>query len=69
MEALFEPFVHVVEDIPGAGARLGLAVTRKLLTMMGGRIEILNKLGRGCIFVVTTPAQMMDATSAGQAAA
>jgi signal transduction histidine kinase len=68
IEALFEPFVHV-PDVPGGGARLGLAVTRKLLTMMGGRIDIHNKLGRGCLFVVTTPAQMMDATSASQAAA
>jgi signal transduction histidine kinase len=68
IEALFEPFVHVA-DVPGGGARLGLAVTRKLLTMMGGRVEILNKLGRGCLFVVTTPAQMMDVASVSQAAA
>jgi signal transduction histidine kinase len=67
IDALFEPFVR-----PGqlrGGAQLGLAVTRKLLTLMGGRIDVTNKTDRGCLFAVSAPTQLTEAPSAGQAAA
>lgn len=54
IEALFEPYVRR-EDIPSAGARLGLAVTRKVLALMGGEITIACTEA-GCVFSVTVPA-------------
>lgn len=57
---LFEPFQRVVDDRPvdGAseGAGLGLAVSRRMVETMGGRIEVQSLVGRGSTFSVTLPA-------------
>lgn len=67
---LFEPYVQL-DDIPGAGARLGLAVTRKMLSLMGGSIDAsANLRGRGCHFSVVVPAEMLETPQTkGRAAA
>jgi signal transduction histidine kinase/DNA-binding response OmpR family regulator len=49
---IFEPFVRGegVSRVEGAG--LGLAITRRLLDAMGGRIEVRSKPGEGTCFTV-----------------
>ena len=55
IQQLFEPFVRAADerlkDIPGTG--LGMAITRNIVRMMGGDIEVRSKLGVGSTFIVT----------------
>jgi len=67
IDDLFELFVRANESAP-AGARLGLAVTRKLLTLMDGRIEVRNNTTGGCAFIVTVPVAARDGGSSQAAA-
>jgi len=54
---IFEPFVQV--DAAGrhalGGAGLGLAIVRRLLDLLGGRISVESELGRGSTFRVWLP--------------
>lgn len=54
MSGLFEPFLRE-DDERLSGARLGLAVTRKLAELMGGSFEV-SQLDTGCRYVLTVPA-------------
>lgn len=58
IEGLFEPFLRE-DDERLSGARLGLAVTRKLIELMGGSIEV-NSQENGCVYVLTAPAVLSD---------
>ena len=55
IKQLFEPFVRAADerlkDIQGTG--LGMAITRNIVRMMGGDIEVRSKLGVGSTFIVT----------------
>jgi signal transduction histidine kinase len=57
-EIIFEEFkqAEVVGRDPRAGAGLGLAISRQLLTLMGGRIWVESELGKGATFHFTVPA-------------
>jgi PAS domain S-box-containing protein len=57
LPTLFEPFnrgAHRHSAIEGAG--IGLAVSRSLVTLMNGRIEVRSTPGEGSTFSVTLPA-------------
>jgi|GEM_PF-3535354 len=56
IEGLFEPFLRE-DDERLSGARLGLAVTRRLSTLMGGSFEVSCCEVRGCVYVLTVPAK------------
>jgi len=57
MPRLFEEFYRVktdeTQDIPGTG--LGLAICRRIVTTLGGSIEVSSRLGEGTTFVVRLP--------------
>jgi signal transduction histidine kinase len=52
-EALFEPFERPDEETEGAG--LGLAITDRLVSLMGGRIEVESTPGEGSTFTLRVP--------------
>jgi signal transduction histidine kinase len=60
LEAIFAPFKQLNEDgyvRPGLG--LGLAITRELIHIMGGMIEVRSEPGVGSIFSVSLPLPSM----------
>ena len=52
---IFEEFVRVPQSIQVGGAGLGLAITRRLVQAMGGRVHAQSTLGHGSCFVVELP--------------
>jgi len=57
MNGLFQPFNRLgreASDVPGAG--LGLAVARRLIDAMGGRLEAESREGEGAVFTMYLPA-------------
>ncbi len=70
-ESIFEPFTQadssVTRDHGGSG--LGLTITRRLVKLMGGDIEVVSALGEGSIFTFTArmPASSMPPAMAALA--
>lgn len=54
---VFEEFNRLQGSSPGTtgGAGLGLAITKKLVEMHGGRVEMASNFGRGSTFTFTLP--------------
>ncbi|MEZ4700997.1 MAG: ATP-binding protein [Rhodothermales bacterium] len=54
---LFEPFhqEHMGSDRPYEGVGLGLAITNRLVQLMGGEIEVDSEKGKGSVFRVRFP--------------
>jgi signal transduction histidine kinase len=57
LATIFEPFEHLEavrhKHTPGIG--LGLAVVRELVQSLGGRIDVMSRLGEGSVFTVVLP--------------
>jgi signal transduction histidine kinase len=55
LEVIFEEFKQAETGArdPRAGAGLGLAISRQLMTLMGGRIWVESEVGRGSTFHFT----------------
>lgn len=61
---LFEPFERLGAEktaVPGAG--IGLAITAKLVALMGGHIDVESELGRGTVFSVWLPAAELPSSA------
>lgn len=56
-EKIFEPFSQEKQDARTEfqGSGLGMAITRELVTLMGGRIRFESRLGEGTTFYVELP--------------
>lgn len=57
LEQLYKPFVRFekTDDMtPGTG--IGLVITRRLIELMGGRIEVSSTAGQGSVFSIWLPA-------------
>ncbi|MGA7194710.1 MAG: PAS domain S-box protein, partial [Anaerolineales bacterium] len=54
---IFEPFQKVDGSLTGQnrGVGLGLSITKQLVDLMGGQIELTSKIGEGSTFLVTFP--------------
>jgi signal transduction histidine kinase/CheY-like chemotaxis protein len=56
MNAQFQPFNRLGREASGVpGAGLGLAVARRLIDAMGGRLEADSREGEGAVFTVSLP--------------
>jgi CheY-like chemotaxis protein len=54
LKRLFQPFDRL-QSISGEGAGLGLALCKRLVEMMGGRIGVESKPGEGAVFWIELP--------------
>lgn len=64
-EEIFTPFRRL-ENSPGNGAGLGLAITRRLIDAMGGTIALESQPGRGSTFSVWLPFSPIGASTEGR---
>ena len=62
LEAIFDAFTQAGGDINTryGGAGLGLAISRGLLEVMGGRLEVRSELGKGSTFRGAVPVEVID---------
>ena len=61
LEAIFDPFTQVKgEGQPEQGTGLGLTITQRLVTLMGGKLEVTSELGRGSSFTVEVPLSTIE---------
>ena len=65
--AIFQDFVQVDAPIQKRlrGTGLGLSLSRKLATVLGGRVDAHSELGKGSTFSVTIPIELRPAGGAG----
>jgi signal transduction histidine kinase len=63
LDTIFQDFVQVDAPIQKRlrGTGLGLSLSRKLATVLGGRVEVQSELGRGSVFSVTIPIELRRA--------
>jgi len=61
LKRLGEPFVQLDEDGKQKGAGLGLAISRELIALMGGSIDVESTLGKGSVFRVELPMEPAQA--------
>jgi signal transduction histidine kinase/CheY-like chemotaxis protein len=67
LDAIFEPFTQLTPDAQGReGAGLGLSITRRLASLMGGSITVESRVGSGSVFRFSVP---LPTEAVGQTAA
>lgn len=59
-QSLFKPFVQLAPGTKQEGTGLGLVITRQLVELMGGTINIQSTLGTGSLFRIDLPVEMAD---------
>lgn len=55
-DELFQPFIQKGEDKTGLG--LGLTISRQAVARIGGKLDVRDLPGRGCVFSVSLPKQV-----------
>ena len=61
LDELFKPFVQLAEPSGTKGTGLGLVISRSLIELMGGHIDVESMPGRGTIFGIDLPLPLSDA--------
>ncbi|NJD18006.1 MAG: response regulator [Gemmatimonadetes bacterium] len=66
---VFEEFFRVPDkgEYPTPGTGLGLPITKKIVTEMGGRIDLKSEVDVGCTFTVRLPLLATDSPGSGMA--
>jgi PAS domain S-box-containing protein len=60
LQQIFERFAQIKSKLPGAnGAGLGLAITKGLVDLMSGEVDVHSELGHGSTFTVRLPLPLM----------
>ena len=59
-ERVFDPFVQVMGGDVQKGTGLGLTISRQFVELLGGRIGISSRVGRGTCFQVELPVEIVD---------
>lgn len=57
-QRLFKPFVQLAPGTKQEGTGLGLVITRQLVELMGGTINLQSTLGTGSLFRIDLPVEM-----------
>lgn len=60
LERIFQPFDQGQGGSTAAGSGLGLSITERIVSLLGGRIEVSSTVGRGSEFHVVLPAEPSD---------
>ena len=60
LPGLFEPFAREDEGNSFSETGLGLAITKNIVDMMGGRIDVVSEKGEGSVFTVTVPLRIVE---------
>ncbi len=60
LEKIFEPFTRAENSTTNRvqGTGLGMAITKKIVDLMGGTIEVQSQVGQGSTFAVTLPMEI-----------
>ena len=62
LEVIFEPFTRAEDSrlskVSGTG--LGMAITRNIIRILDGDIQVVSKLGEGSCFIVTIPLKLQE---------
>ncbi|MGD9249850.1 MAG: transporter substrate-binding domain-containing protein [Desulfobacterales bacterium] len=58
---IFEPFVQGIDEPVRRGTGLGLSICKKYAESMGGTIEVESEAGKGSLFVLRLPAEIVVA--------
>jgi CheY-like chemotaxis protein len=57
---VFDPFVQAGHRSSQKGTGLGLAISRSCMEVMGGRLTVQSKLGKGSVFRIELPVDEVD---------
>lgn len=64
LDEIFQPFNRVgAEDSEIEGTGIGLTITRRLIEMMGGTVDVESTLGEGSVFWIELPRDAVDNTT------
>lgn len=64
---IFHPFERAAPDVDSGGFGLGLAITKGLVKLLGGRISVSSRIGEGSVFRVEIPFPATDEPVANNA--
>lgn len=68
LDHIFEPFAQAETEAMAEGVGLGLAISRGLAEMMGGRLTVESQVGKGSCFRLDVPVSLADGEAAQQGA-
>jgi PAS domain S-box-containing protein len=60
---IFQPFVQLTQGTEQKGTGLGLTITHQFVELMGGTIEVESEPGKGSVFRVQLPVELVDSTT------